>query len=234
MKAITIGSSKDFWQFWSPPKTLLGFRLRILGGIYYSIPFQYSNAKGKSLGFTWGQTLSGSDPKLHKYFIIIRYYENMARPPRIQYSDELFYHLMNRGNNKNNIFLTSEAKYNFELRALKYFEEYKIAVDTFCIMNSHFHLLFQPSKNTNVSKMIQGLCSSYGLYYNKRFDHIGHVFQGRYKVKEITTFQGFLNVRKYIQQNPVKAEYCDKSENYRWLWSEGLTPWGSDPTSPPA
>lgn len=127
------------------------------------------------------------------------------------------------------IFFYDETKVWFEKKALKLFEKYNVFVDSFCIMDSHFHLFIKPSNDSNVSKMMQELCSSFSLHYNNKYKHIGHVFQGRFKAKEITTIQGIQNVRNYIQENPVKAGYCSKPGNYRWLWSEGLRPWGSDP-----
>jgi len=92
-------------------------------------------------------------------------------------------------------------------------------------MDNHFHIELNPSDSDNISKIIQCLCTSYALYYNKKYEKIGHVFQDRYKSKQINTLQGLLNVRKYIQENPVKAGYCDKPENYRWLWSKDINPW---------
>ena len=150
----------------------------------------------------------------------------MARKLRVKFVEEYYYHLINRGNSKNTIFIHDKDKEYFIKKFRELLQDSDILIDKFCIMNSHFHILLKPSEDSNIPKFIQILCSSYSLYYNKKYGKIGHVFQGRYKAKQITTYQGLLNVRKYIQQNPVKAGYCDKPENYKWLWSKEM---GSDP-----
>jgi REP element-mobilizing transposase RayT len=146
----------------------------------------------------------------------------IARP---KFDCKFFYHILNRGNNKNRIFLSNEDKYFFSNKFLMLTEQYPIFVDSFCIMDNHFHLEVMPYHEDDIPKLMQCLCTSYALYYNKKYERIGHVFQDRYKSKCIQTSQGVLNVRRYIQNNPVKEDIVDRPENYKWLWSLGIRPW---------
>lgn len=157
----------------------------------------------------------------------------MARKPRVKFNENYYYHIFNRGNNKRSIFLDDEDKGYFLDKFHEYTASSQILIDRFCIMDNHFHLLLKPHKNSKIPKLIQRLCTSYSLYYNKKYGRVGHVFQDRYKSKQISTLQGLLNVRKYIDENPVTAKYCDKPEDYPWLFGEGLTPRGSVPLKSP-
>jgi REP element-mobilizing transposase RayT len=85
-------------------------------------------------------------------------------------------------------------------------------------MDNHFHIAIIPGKNSDVSKMMQRLCTGYSILFNKKYLHVGHVFQSRFKSKYIQTERGVENVLNYIANNPVKKGYSDCPENYAWLW----------------
>jgi len=58
--------------------------------------------------------------------------------------------------------------------------------------------------------------ASYVYWYNKKYERVGHLFQGRYKSEEVEDEIYFKTVVKYIHQNPVKAGYVKKCEEYQW------------------
>ena len=62
---------------------------------------------------------------------------------------------------------------------------------------------------------MKSLATRYAIYFNKKYDRIGHLFQDRYLSKTVETQSYFINVCRYIHQNPVLAGIA-KIENYEW------------------
>jgi hypothetical protein len=82
-------------------------------------------------------------------------------------------------------------------------------------MWNHYHLLLR-TKEANLSKAIQWLQTAYSVYYNRRHDRKGHLFQGRYKsilVGEETYWQ---HLSFYIHLNPIRAGIVKELEEYKW------------------
>ena len=50
----------------------------------------------------------------------------------------------------------------------------------YCLMPNHVHLLIQ-EKNETISNVIKRIAAAYALYYNKKYEHYGHLFQDRFK-----------------------------------------------------
>lgn len=140
--------------------------------------------------------------------------DNMARVARLV-SDSGYYHVMARGNNKEMIFKnTSEKQY--------YLDELKLAIEegslillSYCIMDNHIHLLIN-SDIDSMADAFRRIHLKFALRYNKKYNQVGHVFQGRYKSEVINTDQYLLSAIRYIHNNPVKAEIVLKAENYKW------------------
>ena len=53
---------------------------------------------------------------------------------------------------------------------------------------------------------MQMLNSRYAIYFNKRHELVGHVFQGRYGSEIIDSIVYQLEVSRYIHLNPVDAK----------------------------
>jgi len=58
--------------------------------------------------------------------------------------------------------------------------------------------------------------TSYALWYNRKYDRSGHVFQGRYRSECVEDDNYFLGVLRYIHQNPVKAGIVKSVDRYNW------------------
>ncbi|MFH1547094.1 MAG: transposase [bacterium] len=142
----------------------------------------------------------------------------MTRKPRGIFEVGYYYHILNRGNNKNNIFKYAEDKGFFQDRFFQYLDDFYVQPINFCIMNNHFHTEIYINDKSNVSEFMRSLCTSFAMYYNKKYPHTGHVFQDRYVSKQLFTDAGVLNVYNYIRNNPVKAGLSAIPEDYAWLW----------------
>ena len=103
----------------------------------------------------------------------------MARPLRVEYPGA-HYHVINRGNAGGNIFETKKDREKFLNYLGKAVERFSLTIHTYCLMTNHYHLLVETPK-ANLSAAMQWLNVSYAVYYNRRHQRRGHLFEGRFK-----------------------------------------------------
>lgn len=138
----------------------------------------------------------------------------MARRHRIWFQGAT-YHVMARGNRRSKIFY-DDLDYHKYLSILTETKElYPYSLHSYCLMGNHVHLLLETTDYpiTDIMKLIN---TSYAIYFNKRHDLVGHVFQGRYRSDLIKDSQYFLNASRYIHTNPLEAEITTNIQDYRW------------------
>lgn len=127
------------------------------------------------------------------------------------------YHIYNRGNKKENIFLT-EPDYQFFEDTLRWaVGEFKVWIYVWCLMDNHFHLLVKAKDPESIMLMMHKITTSYSWHMRTKYKMVGHIFQGRYCTKEIMDEHHFKIALQYIKNNPVKERYCKRSEYYKWL-----------------
>lgn len=136
----------------------------------------------------------------------------MSRPLRIEYPDA-WYHIMNRGRRKENIF-ADESDY---LSMLKLLEESTIVwgakIAAYCLMSNHYHLLIQTPR-ANLSRVLRHIDGVYTQRFNRRHKAIGQLFAGRYKSILIDADTYLLQLVRYIHRNPVRAGIVTKLDDY--------------------
>ncbi len=137
----------------------------------------------------------------------------MARKPRV-YGTSGLYHVILRGNNKQNLFNDDIDRKFFIDRLRKYSKELKIAVHAYCLMNNHVHILIG-NASQNLSLLVQKIANSYVFYFNRKYERSGHLFQGRFKSEPILDDVHFKTVYRYILQNIEKSGLA-KLDQYRW------------------
>jgi len=138
----------------------------------------------------------------------------MARPLRIQ-GEGLLYHITSRGDNRKKIFI-SDNDFNKFLEYVKLSQDkYKFYLYAYCLMDNHYHLMIETSQ-PNLSKIMQYINTSYTIYYNKKRNKCGHLFQGRYKSILVEADVYFNELTRYIHLNPVRAGIAAKPDKYCW------------------
>lgn len=152
-----------------------------------------------------------------------------------------FYHIYNRGVNKQRIF-TSPEDYSVFLNYLKealspvpdapILKKFEVEINGFtfvkpkrlpknfvgeieliayALMPNHFHLLIKQSKKQSMQTFMRSIATRYSTYFNKSHDRIGTLFQGVYKAAFIENESYLLHLSRYIHLNP--------SENFKNLES---------------
>lgn len=137
------------------------------------------------------------------------------------YIENGHYHVYNRGVEKRIVFL-DDRDYKMFLHFLKFYldPEEKIDHDTgipnrmsladeisllaYCLMPNHFHLLVKQTKKDGLTKFMRRISTNYVMYFNKRYQRVGPLFQGIYKAVLIDTDDLLLHVNRYIHRNPVE------------------------------
>ncbi|OGE10137.1 hypothetical protein A3A60_00535 [Candidatus Curtissbacteria bacterium RIFCSPLOWO2_01_FULL_42_26] len=120
-----------------------------------------------------------------------------------------YYHAYNRGAGKTEIFLDDQDYQVF----LHYLEKYldkasenslakKVKLLAYCLMPNHFHLFVQQLSRDGLTIFMRSLCTSYVMYYNKKHQRSGTLFQGIYKAALVESEPYFLHLSRYIHLNP--------------------------------
>ena len=138
----------------------------------------------------------------------------MARKPRI-HAPEAIYHVILRGNARQEIFADDKDRYRFYEILQKSCERYHHRIHAFCLMSNHCHLEIQVAE-IPLSRIMQNISQRYTQWYNWRHNKSGHVFQGRYKAVMVEADSYLLELAAYIHLNPIRAHVTDRPENYRW------------------
>ncbi len=137
-----------------------------------------------------------------------------------------FYHVYNRGVEKRKVFLsrtdydrfvallylanqTEPADLKYQGKSFSEITENRageplVAIVAYCMMPNHFHLLLREVIDGGVARFMQKLTTGYTMYFNKRNERRGALFEGTYKAKHAEEDRYLRYLISYIHLNPVK------------------------------
>ncbi len=147
-----------------------------------------------------------------------------------------FYHLLNRGVDKRNIFLDKQDYFRFihSLYAFNNVENadtnhtYKkmnsdtelsknrkllVRIHFFCLMPNHYHLMVSPAVEDGIPRFMKKLNMGYARYFNEKNDRTGALFQGKYKSVLVENDAHFLYLPYYIHFNPFDLKMPEWRNN---------------------
>ena len=119
-----------------------------------------------------------------------------------------YYHIYNRGNNRENIFL-EERNYAYFLRLYAKYVEPVADTFAYCLLRNHFHVLVRIKtsrvlETREVLQQFSNLFNSYAKAINKAYARTGSLFQERFGRIEVTSDRYFVTLVRYIHRNPQK------------------------------
>ena len=146
-----------------------------------------------------------------------------------------YYHIYNRGNGKQKIFHdkedylrfmsllyvsnSSESFNLYDLNRNTHFNVYEIErnnllvnIGVYCLMPNHFHILITGKVEGGISKFMQKLSTAYSMYYNKRRERTGTLFEGKFKSEHVDNDRYLKYLFSYIHLNPLKLIYSNWKE----------------------
>ena len=139
----------------------------------------------------------------------------MPRKSRDFYLSD-FVHVMVQGDEKKFIYQSDAQKEKYVYLMYKYALANDVEIIAYCVMGNHAHLLLYSKEIEKISQMMKQTNTTYGIYYNKTRETVGHVFRDRFRCENIFSKNYLVNCIKYIHQNPVKARMCLRCEDYKY------------------
>lgn len=188
------------------------------------------------------------------------------------YIENGYYHIYNRGVEKRDIFIDTQD-YKVFLKYLKEYlspppnpkdqiKSFSLRGSTFkgvarlpknyhgeielvayCLMPNHFHFLIKQNKKGLMKNFMQSLSTRYSIYFNKKYERVGSLFQGVYKAALIKEDPYLLHLSRYIHQNPLEytpdltrayssyAEYQGKRKT-KWIKTQSILSFFNKSTLP--
>ena len=151
----------------------------------------------------------------------------MAR--KIKFSVGEYYHIYNRGNDKRIIFMDDHDYRRFQAllyvcnsikpvdinqhfqEDLDFLELFKIEredtlvdIGMYCLMPNHVHILIREKREGGISKFMSKLFVAYVMYFNKKNERTGGLFEGPFKAKHVDSDEYLKYLFAYGHLNPVK------------------------------
>jgi putative transposase len=156
------------------------------------------------------------------------------------------YHVYNRGVEKREVFLETSDYFRmvhdlYELNDKNYIfnsdyylkhhstqpernneKEILVEILAFVLMPNHYHLALRQAAENGIVKFMQKLGTGYVVYFNKKNNRVGPLFQGSFQATHIDTDDYMQNLLGYIHTNPTALYQGSTSvmmeflEKYRW------------------
>lgn len=164
------------------------------------------------------------------------------------YAENGFYHLYNRGVEKRIIFQDEQdykvflsyiktlleppkpmemrtvaiGSYLFEApnRPLNNFHK-EIELLAYSLIPNHFHLELKQISPRSIELFMRSLLGRYSVYFNKRYQRVGGLFQGPYKAVLIENENYLLHLSRYIHLNPLNHQPVKESPLHMYYSSYG-------------
>ncbi|NOZ20487.1 MAG: transposase [Planctomycetes bacterium] len=134
---------------------------------------------------------------------------------RVSFAGGVF-HVTTRGNNREKIFLDEDDFRRYKTLLRRYRNKFHFKLYSYALMPNHVHLLLETCADGSISKIMHALNTAYAVYFNSKYDHVGHVFQGRFHSAVVDSETYLLRVMRYMDLNPVRAALSKRPDEYDW------------------
>ena len=138
----------------------------------------------------------------------------------VQFVPDHYYHLYNRGVNRQRIFVDDQDYCDFLRRIKENTAKFQVAVIAYCLEANHFHFCLRQDGAVKVGMAVQIACNGYAQRFNLRHQRTGALFAGRFKAIPVTDDEYLHNLCWYIHGNPVKDNLALQPE--LWPYSNYL------------
>jgi len=127
-----------------------------------------------------------------------------------------YYHVYNRGTNRQPIFACEENYYFLLRRVKQYISSYSLRIIAYSLMPNHYHFLVGVDKDGMLGPFFQRLFNSYSQAFNRQQNRSGTLFQGRAKSILVDNTSYVYALTRYIHLNPVVAGLVRKPEDWQY------------------
>ncbi len=141
--------------------------------------------------------------------------------------------MIQRGNNRADIFKTTSDYELFMDAFVEAAMRSRVAIHGYTLMTNHVHLLLMPVSADGIPRTMQAIGRRYVYHFNRRHEHTGGLFNGRYRGFAVDNDDYWFACLRYVEMNPVRALLVAKPGDYRWT-SYRFHAWGTaDPIVTP-
>lgn len=164
---------------------------------------------------------------------------------KVQFENDKYYHIYNRGVDKREIFLNDKDFIRFIISMREFnvvepigslkmelgrkiqtlrvcgrplaSESKTLLVDIvcYCLIRNHIHLILRQRQKSGVSHFMLKLAMGYTKYFNIKYERSGSLFQGTFKAKHIDSAKYLAWVSAYVNGN-VEIHKFVMAEDYQW------------------
>lgn len=125
------------------------------------------------------------------------------------------HHITHRGNHKDLIYREDEDRKVYLRLLVKRCTQHSIAILSYCLMTNHVHLVAIPEREDSLSKGLRDAHGLYASYFNRKYNLMGHLWQGRFYSCTLDEVHLWAAIR-YVERNPVRAGIVNKAASYPW------------------
>ncbi|MCU0351702.1 MAG: transposase [Flavobacterium sp.] len=136
---------------------------------------------------------------------------------------DTFFHVYNRGNNKEDIF-KEDKNYSYFLKLAKQHLLDVAEIYAYCLLKNHFHIVLRIKDRDEIPEKyvdkihipFSNLFNAYSKAMNKAYNRTGSLFQEHLKRNKIKDENYLINLILYVHLNPVKHKFCDDFRTYKF------------------
>ena len=140
-------------------------------------------------------------------------------PRRLRYLPAgSLHHIVNRGNDKQTIFDNTRDFEEFLLLMAWAKRRATIRILAYCLMRNHWHFVLWPAEDGQVERFQHLLTTTHAVRRRRLTGTVGHghIYQHRYHAAAIWSERHYLNVVRYVEANPLRANLVSSAAKWRW------------------
>lgn len=134
----------------------------------------------------------------------------------------MFFHVLNRGNGRDQIFEKDRDYAAFEKVLAETQELVPVRIISYCLMPNHWHLVLRPLHDGDLGRFMQRLTTTHVRRWHLHHGSVGrgHLYQGTYKSFPIEEDDHLYTVIRYVERNPVRPTLVERAQKWPWssLW----------------
>ena len=129
-------------------------------------------------------------------------------------SESGVYHILFRGVNQQNIFEEASDFEKLKETIATVKQDLHFEIYAYCFKNNHVHIVLKEKSLGDISLIMKRILTKYARWYNIKYGRSGALIANRYKSVPVEIDEYFLQLIRYVHQNPIKAGIAEKVEDY--------------------
>ncbi|QCX33396.1 transposase [Caloramator sp. E03] len=133
-----------------------------------------------------------------------------------QKSYDSIYHVMVKSISEVPLYKDDKDKIKYLDYMKKAQEQFEFRVYSYCLMDNHAHFIID-ANGADISKIMHFINYKYAMYFNKRYERSGHLFQDRFKSLIVKDDRYLFALTAYVHFNATDLKGYDKNpQDYRF------------------